>query len=247
MGHPMLRRFQNKLVRHWLPIPVEARHAEYSAICSIDDDPARPSGKLIGLALEAVRHAQLERFDRLRDNASASLRFMGIWPGEHYRLLAGLVRALQPRLIAEIGTGAGMGCLAMRQALPPMGRIVTFDITDWRSHNDNVLQPSEFEDGRLIQHVDDVSQPEGFAKHRDVLESADFIFVDAAKDGVVEPRLLKRFETAAFRRDPIILFDDIRVWNMLRVWRSIQRPKLDLTSFGHWTGTGLVDWNATPE
>lgn len=38
------------------------------------------------------------------------------------------------------------------------------------------------------------------------------------------------------------LFDDIRVWNMLAIWRGIRRPKLDLTSFGHWSGTGLVDY-----
>ena len=28
----------------------------------------------------------------------------------------------------------------------------------------------------------------------------------------------------------------------LRIWRAIARPKLDVTSFGHWTGTGLVEW-----
>ncbi len=38
------------------------------------------------------------------------------------------------------------------------------------------------------------------------------------------------------------MFDDIRVWNMLEIWRGIRRPKLDLTSFGHWSGTGLVDY-----
>jgi hypothetical protein len=41
-----------------------------------------------------------------------------------------------------------------------------------------------------------------------------------------------------------LVFDDIRIWNMLRIWREIVRPKLDLTSFGHWTGTGIVDWTA---
>jgi len=40
-----------------------------------------------------------------------------------------------------------------------------------------------------------------------------------------------------------VLFDDIRLWNMLDIWRSIDFPKLDLTSFGHWSGTGVVQWN----
>jgi len=48
-----------------------------------------------------------------------------------------------------------------------------------------------------------------------------------------------------FAAPPLIIMDDIRVWNMLAIWRRIDRPKLDLTSFGHWTGTGLVDWTQT--
>ena len=40
------------------------------------------------------------------------------------------------------------------------------------------------------------------------------------------------------------MFDDIRLLNMIEQWRALPRPKLDLTSFGHWSGTGLVDWNA---
>jgi hypothetical protein len=40
------------------------------------------------------------------------------------------------------------------------------------------------------------------------------------------------------------MFDDIHLWNTLGTWRRISRPKLGLTSFGHWSGTGLVDWNA---
>jgi hypothetical protein len=60
----------------------------------------------------------------------------------------------------------------------------------------------------------------------------------------LEPWLLDQFETVAFANAPLIAFDDIRVWNMLKTWRRIRRPKLDLTSFGHWTGTGLVEWGA---
>jgi hypothetical protein len=35
--------------------------------------------------------------------------------------------------------------------------------------------------------------------------------------------------------------DDIRFVNMVDNWNAIASPKLDLTSFGHWSGTGLVD------
>jgi hypothetical protein len=42
------------------------------------------------------------------------------------------------------------------------------------------------------------------------------------------------------------MFDDIRLMNLLSIWRGIQRPKMDITSFGHWSGTGLVDWCPDP-
>ncbi len=38
------------------------------------------------------------------------------------------------------------------------------------------------------------------------------------------------------------MFDDIRLMNMVEIWNNLAKPKLDLTSFGHWAGTGLVSW-----
>jgi hypothetical protein len=44
-----------------------------------------------------------------------------------------------------------------------------------------------------------------------------------------------------FRQTPIVVFDDIRVWNMLAIWHDLRWPKLDPTSFGHWSGTGICE------
>jgi hypothetical protein len=54
--------------------------------------------------------------------------------------------------------------------------------------------------------------------------------------------LVRGFEAVGLQREPVVMFDDIRLWNMLPFWQEIDRPKLDLTSFGHWSGTGLVDY-----
>ena len=59
-----------------------------------------------------------------------------------------------------------------------------------------------------------------------------------------EKALLNNLAGLTFTNDPIVMFDDIRLLNMIEQWRALPRPKLDLTSFGHWSGTGLVDWNA---
>ena len=51
------------------------------------------------------------------------------------------------------------------------------------------------------------------------------------------------FDLVGVKKNTLLVFDDIRLWNMLEIWREIRHPKIDLTSLGHYTGTGLVDWN----
>ena len=236
-------RIGKSLLRRLLPQPVPARHAEYSMIFSADDDAGQPTPALLSLALEAIRHAQAISLPDVSGRMSEPPYFPEVWPGEVYRLLAGLVTVRQPMVILDIGTGGGASALTMRRFLPPGGRLVTFDPVSWRSYPGSLLREDDFRDGRLVQYPDDVTRPEGFATHRALFESADVLYIDAAKDGVMERRLLDLLETVAFQREPLLVFDDIRLWPMLRIWREITRPKLDLTSFGHWTGTGFVEWD----
>ena len=76
-----------------------------------------------------------------------------------------------------------------------------------------------------------------------MLESANFIFVDALKDGIQEKKILQKLEQIQLQKNCVVMFDDIRLWTMIKIWREIKRPKMDVTSFGHWSGTGLIDWN----
>jgi hypothetical protein len=71
---------------------------------------------------------------------------------------------------------------------------------------------------------------------------ADLIFVDGPKDRAFEPAFARNLDTLDFDNPPWVLFDDIHDLNMLRFWRELCKPKLDLSPFGHWTGTGLVQW-----
>jgi hypothetical protein len=40
----------------------------------------------------------------------------------------------------------------------------------------------------------------------------------------------------------LLVMDDIRFPNMAPLWHRIAAPKADFTSFGHWSGTGVVRW-----
>jgi len=174
---------------------------------------------------------------------SASPRYPEIWPGEHYKLLAGLVVAHKPKRIVEIGTFQGLSALAMKRSSAPGSELITVDIIPWNEIRDTVFSPSDFEGTGLRQVVGDLSDERFFSSFADTLSGSDLLFVDAPKNVIFETTLLRYLDTIQLPSTALVVFDDIRVWDMLRIWRGIRRPKLDLTSFGHWSGTGLIDWN----
>ncbi|ADU38164.1 O-methyltransferase [Variovorax paradoxus] len=235
----------DELNRKFAEVP--ARHKEVSIIASMDDEPARPSRRLMDIALQAVSVAIDVALPIYEGRASKEPHWFDTWPGEHYRLLAALVRTLKPKTVIEIGTFTGMGTLALAQDLQPSGTLTTFDLLAWNSFADTWLAPADFSEGRVRQVLHDISTPGGIEPHRALFESADLIFVDGPKDGRTEADILVNLSTLNLSRNVVVVFDDIRVVNMIDIWRRVAQPKLDLTSFGHWSGTGLIDWNGTSD
>lgn len=219
-----------------------ARHAEPSAVFSADDDPGRPTDALIALALRAADRARTVSLAGVSARLPGPPYYPDVWPGEHYRLLAALVAELAPRAVVEVGTAAGLSALALLHALPADATLTTFDVVPWERVPRPALRPADFADGRLRQVVGDPADPRVLAAHAPAFRAADLIFVDGPKDGAFEPALLAALEALGLPLRPLVVFDDIRLPPMLGVWRGIARPKLDLTSFGHWSGTGLVRW-----
>jgi len=227
--------------RQVLPPPFESSNPHYSLVYPVLDDPARPNARLLELALAAAAKAQSVDISFVTQRMAAPPYWPAIWPGEHYKLLAGLIMEMQPKLVVEIGTSTGLSALTIKKFLPAGSRIVTYDIVPWQEFPDTALKAGDLDDA-LEQRIADLSDAQVFAQHVDFLKKADFIFIDAAKDSTQEDRFIANFNTVKFDTRPVFMFDDVRLWNMLRTWRNIQRPKLDITSFGHWSGTGLVDW-----
>ncbi len=218
------------------------RHSEPSLLLSLDDEPFQPSQRLLRLAGLLALTAPGVSHDTLPRRAGAGPRWYEQFPGEHYHLLTALCRLLRPRIVWEFGTDTGMSTLALREGVPPGAQIYTVDIDPWQSKQGPWLAAEDFASGALVQIVADMSAPALFAEHGESIASADLIFADGPKDGRTEAAFIAQLLALPFRRHPIVVFDDIRLMNMVHVWRGIARPKMDLTSFGHWSGTGLVDW-----
>lgn len=221
--------------------PFRSRDARYSLVTTLHDDPYGPSDRLVRLATDAAREALDTPLDDIARRPGVPSDYCS-WPGEHYRLLAALVRLVRPAVVIEIGTYTGLSALAIKSHLPSGGMMATFDIVDWRAVPGSVLTQDDFSDGALVQHVVDLSKPEVVAEYRNLLEKADLIFIDGPHDGATESRIMENLRKIDFRSQPLLVFDDIRLWDLLKFWRELRLPKLDITSFGHWSGTGIAEW-----
>ncbi len=206
---------------------------------------SRTNDRLLDIIYAAIPEA------RKIDHSDISAKMPGppywpdIWPGEKYKLLSALVVVLQPQIVVEIGTSTGLSAMSIKKHLPVSGRLYTFDLRPWNVVPNTVLAESDFADGRMLQITDDLSDKLMFENHADVLRNASIVFIDIGVDKLrrEEKKILGNFETLNFKTNPIFILNDIRLDEMVTVWEGIRRPKQDVTSFGHWSGNGLVDWN----
>lgn len=229
-------------LRHELPaVPVRARHAEWSAVSSADDLYVRPTDALVALLLEAAENARDVRLDEIASRCATEdeAGWVNLWPGEHYRLLVGLVVAARARFAVEVGTFRGHGALALKEAIPADGAVVTYDVIAWSDIDEAVVRAEDF-DHQLEQRIGDLSSPEFLEQQLETLKAADLIFVDGPKDGVFEPTFCHEVLPRLTDRSRLVVFDDIKRMNMLQLWRDLPFAKLDATSLGHWSGTGLL-------
>ena len=166
-------------------------------------------------------------------------QWIATWPGEHYRLLAGLVHVERPRAVVEIGTFKGHSALALLAGSEDV-RVITYDVVPWDETEGAVLQPLDFETGRLEQRIGDIAETTYRDEQLETLRQADMVFVDGPKDGRWEERFCRDVLPLLTDRPRLLVFDDIRLLEMVQLWRDLPYAKLDATSVGHWSGTGLA-------
>jgi len=196
--------------------------------------------RLFNITILAIQKAQKINLSDFQTKFSNEFP-VNDWPGEHYRLLAAIVDVIKPKLVIEIGTYTGQSALIMKKFLPSDGRIITYDVIPWNDFSDTGLQKFDFDD-QFEQRIKDLTIKEDRQSEINIFKQADLIFVDAAKDGKMEKIFCNFFDGVQFEKSPIVIFDDIKMLNMIKIWNNIEHPKIDLTSFGHWSGTGVVEW-----
>jgi predicted O-methyltransferase YrrM len=212
------------------------RHQEPSLIFSPNNNDTNDF--LINLAIEAIAYAWNNKIIVPNEKLNDAV-FYNVFPGEHYRLIKAIANILNPNVILEIGTATGMGSIALMQGQAE-GCLYTFDIIPWDSFSSH-LSHEYFDSKKLFQIISDLSDLTEFNEHIDLLNRAEIIFMDAPKNGRFEYKFLSLLQQLEPKTKKLLIIDDIRFVNMIDLWISIESPKLDITSFGHWSGMGLVD------
>lgn len=162
--------------------------------------------------------------------------FVRMWPGEHYRLLAGFAARLNPQLAIEIGTWQGAAAAILSRSCE---RVVTFDVVAIEGIPGSIPE--------LVERYPNVSQvvanllyDEIWRENSMIFSSADLVFVDGPKDGVFESVVVPRI-LGIMKPGSVMVLDDIRFAGMQDLWKNrISFPRIDLGSFGHFSGTGVV-------
>lgn len=157
------------------------------------------------------------------------------YPGEHYAFLRALTQHLEPQLVLDIGTYHGASALAMA---PGSGQLITYDIVSLDAIGNGYTSLAD-DYPSVTQRIGDLADADYFASQRDEIANADLVLIDGPKDGhfeyVVVPQLI-----ATMKRDSLLIMDDIRFANMQVLWRSLTKPRIDIGSFAHSSGTGVV-------
>src|SRR5919109_1614103 len=97
-----LRRFNYQITRI-SPIP----SSQLSVIVPTESWSSTANDHLVNISLQAIEHARHVDHSDIVAKMEEHPHWPNIWPGEHYKLLSGLMQSLKPKLVIEIGTATG--------------------------------------------------------------------------------------------------------------------------------------------
>lgn len=158
-----------------------------------------------------------------------------LWPGEHYAFLDGLARVVQPNLVLDVGTYHGASALVMARHART---VVTYDIVALDEIG-NAYESLTIDHKNVQQVLGDLAEDAFYESQVELIRTADLVLVDGPKDGVFEYQVVPRL-VQDMKQGSILILDDIRFANMAKLWKSLDKPRLDVGCFAHSSGTGVV-------
>ena len=151
---------------------------------------------------------------------------------QHYKLLAYLSKQINHAIIFDIGTLGGYSALALSNN--STNTVYTFDICD--KVNKNIWG------NNVLFNMENIMESEIRNKWKDKLLASSIIFLDIdPHNGILEYEFYTWLKENNY--NGLLILDDIHYFKDMRdnLWNKIpSSEKYDLTSFGHFSGTGVV-------
>ena len=157
--------------------------------------------------------------------------------GDHYRLLSSIAKLVKAKKVVEVGTYTGMSAITFLDA---QCEVTSFDIVSTFEFKDCIIQDEDLQGGKLNLVVDNIYEDHIFDKYVEVFLDADIIFLDGPKFGGFEQKILPKILNLDFKKDTIVVVDDINMKEIKILWYKLTCPRLDLTLLGHISGTGVI-------
>lgn len=145
---------------------------------------------------------------------------------EHYRLIRYLASQINSNIV-EVGTHAGSSAIAM--SLDTKYTVLTYDIVEMKGKDYDYIKNIVF---RLTEYQKD-------SEYLEFILNSKMIFIDAPHNGLFERELYAWLKEKEYKG--MTVWDDIHLnEDMVSFWNDVDLPKLDVTKYGHVTGTGVI-------
>jgi len=146
---------------------------------------------------------------------------------EHYRLLSHFSWQFRKgSTVIDIGTSTGHSALALSHN--PDINVITYNICDQVRADESIKTKTNI-DIRIKNCIDDL----------DILLKSPFIMLDVFHDGTFERVIVQKLIDSKYTG--IVVCDDIYLnKEMIDFWNWVPVSKVDITKYGHWSGTGAI-------
>ena len=151
--------------------------------------------------------------------------FYGKSGQEHYRLLIYISHLYENQTLLDVGTYHGSSALAL--GMNPLNQLKSFDLLR-QPEIDHINESNiEFKLENILENNDEL------------ILSAPFIMLDTDHEGPFEYAFYNHLKKINYKG--LLFLDDINLNDpMKEFWNHIVEEKYELTSKGHWSGTGIV-------
>jgi len=167
---------------------------------------------------------------------------------EHYKLLSYLVKQFpQQTIIGDIGSASGHSAIAL--SANPNVAVISYDIMDHfaRFADQHMGKLTMKDHPRVYFRLANCLEPNEIT----IIKNLPFLFLDIdPHDGIQEINIISELIKVGFAG--IIVCDDIHLNAQMEDWWSVKMPaffpqlkRVDLTKYGHWSGTGAIVFDSS--